>query len=901
MTLMPCYVHDIVQHFSKPFGDHEAVVDGLFRHFFLVFGVLYERMSCKILNVYCKPKIFKIISPSYCATPLVYRIRNNLVLETCIHTHYLSATTSTRNIYDYSYSALKIRHFHSTSYFKSKEPSKIEETVKVLKEEKKVKEGIENETTFMKSELAVATPPKRSIGKRVWDEILHYYHGFRLLFVDIKISSRLAFKIAKGEELTRREHRQLIRTVSDLFRLVPFSIFIIIPFMELLLPVFLKLFPAMLPSTFTTKSERDLKFRKGLRMKIEMAKFLQDTLDEMALKTKGETHSHTAKEFAQFFERIRTTGEEASNEAILKFSKLFEDEITLDSLSRAQLIALCRLLELKPLGTNNFLRFQLRNRIRNLRADDRLIMKEGIDSMTITEIQAACRARGMRALGIPEERLKSQLKKWLELSLQENIPPSLLLLSRALYLPEKLPAADQLKVTLSSLSETAATETKLKIGEIEGKVDNKTKLELIKKQEEEIKKEAEELKQQKMEELKVKTGEFEEVEKELLVDKAAILEDRAEPFVGEKIVEAKENEISKEDFDEIENALENIAAEKNKLIIEKEEIEDLKEDMAEYKQDIKELQDAVQETGHKEIRESKAALRLSNKVDKMISKMDRLLDDLNKERSSLQQQIDDKVKEGVSIGKERDDIIGINELVLAIRRIQKVSDDTRLQRIADVLEKMDVDHDGAVEIDHVLKVIELLGQDNVKVTPEQMDGIVELLMKEEALELEEKLKREKENSSSEGKLCDCASNIFLISKNKMPPPVVSNEKLQQLELLEKELANALHAASQAILELSKEKPSLKQAETFSTTFLKSLENVENGLSKNITYLTQVSTGQAHEGSCYASQKVMQMAWHRLKHSQSRLNDLERLKNAHIQENNALIGLPTNIKPDPQEG
>lgn len=52
----------------------------------------------------------------------------------------------------------------------------------------------------------------------------------------------------------------------------------------------------------------------------------------------------------------------------------------------------------------------------------------------------------------------------------------------------------------------------------------------------------------------------------------------------------------------------------------------------------------------------------------------------------------------------RDDIISVNELVLAIRRIQKVSDDTRLQRIAEILEKMDVDHDGAVEVDHVLKV-----------------------------------------------------------------------------------------------------------------------------------------------------------------------------------------------------
>ncbi|GBN53384.1 Mitochondrial proton/calcium exchanger protein [Araneus ventricosus] len=458
------------------------------------------------------------------------------------------------------------------------------------------------------------------------------------------------------------------------------------------------------------------------------------------------------RQLSHFNERpIRTTGEEASNEEILKFSKLFEDEITLDSLSRAQLIALCRLLELKPIGTNNFLRFQLRNRIRNLRADDRLIMKEGIDAMNIQELQAACRARGMRALGITQERLKSQLEKWLELSLQENIPPSLLLLSRTLFLSDKLPAADQLKVTLSSLSETATTETKLKIGEMEGKVDNKTKLDLIKKQEEEIKIEAEELKQQKLEEQKAAQKkeelskkekiELDDSDKELLLDKAKVIEDRAE-LLEKPPVETKENEISKEDIDEIESALENIAAEKNKLFIEKEEIEDLKEEMAEYKQDIKELQDVVLETGHKEIRESKAALRLSKRVDKMISSMDNLLDGLNKERDTLQQQIDSKVKKGVSIGKERDDIIGINELVLAIRRIQKVSDDTRLQRIADVLEKMDVDHDGAVEVDHVLKVIELLGEDNVKVTPEQMEGIIDLLMKEEALELEDKLIKE---------------------------------------------------------------------------------------------------------------------------------------------------------------
>lgn len=656
------------------------------------------------------------------------------------------------------------RNVHCNSTLQGKEPSKVEETVKVLKEEKQKAKATTDSTPSRKihvSAVDVGTPPRRSLAKRAWDELVHYYHGFRLLFIDIKVSSRLVWKILHGGELTRREHRQLVRTVSDLFRLVPFSVFIIVPFMELLLPVFLKLFPAMLPSTFQTSSEKEVKFKQQLKVKIEMAKFLQDTLDEMALQTKGDTHSHTAKEFVQFFDKIRKSGEQASNEEIIKFSKLFEDEITLDSLSRPQLTALCRLLELQPIGTNNFLRFQLRMKLRNLKADDQMIKKEGIECLTVPELQAACRARGMRALGIPEERLRFQLQQWLELSLSEHIPPSLLLLSRALYLPETLPAPDQLKATLSSLPEAAATEAKFKIGEMEGKVDNKTKLELIKKEEEEIKKEEEERKQEQLEQEKkeaaAKAAELAteqaaaKVEKgvsEGLEDIAPTLTDKALDLdkIEAKISEEKEK-LSKEDFEDLEDALENIANEKKKLLIEKEELEELKEEMAEYKQDIQEFKDMVMETGHKEIHESKASLRLSNRVNKMISKMDKFLDDLTHERKALQQQLDNKLKEGDTAVKERDDIISINELVLAIRRIQKVSDDTRLQRIVDVLDKMDVDHDGAVEIDHVLKVIELLGKDNVKVTSKQMEEIIDLLMKEHSLEMEEKQQKERQSES----------------------------------------------------------------------------------------------------------------------------------------------------------
>ena len=310
---------------------------------------------------------------------------------------------------------------------------------------------------------------KKSLKKRIVDELKHYYHGFRLLFIDLRMSSRYLSRIVRGEQLSRREYQLLVQSTSDLFRLVPFSVFIIVPFMEFLLPVFLKFFPSMLPSTFQTTKDKDAKIKRQLQVKIDMAKFLEETLDEMAFREKGGYHSEEAKKFAKFFEQVRASGAGASNADILKYSQLFEDEITLDSMTRQQLVACCRLLELQPLGTNAFLRFQLRMRLKALKSDDEMIDKEGVHSLTVSELQAACRARGMRALGVPIERLQSQLNQWLELSLDEKIPPSLLLLSRALYVPENIPTSEQLKVTIQSLPEEAGTEVQHNIDEVECK------------------------------------------------------------------------------------------------------------------------------------------------------------------------------------------------------------------------------------------------------------------------------------------------------------------------------------------------------------------------------------------------------------------------------------------------
>ncbi len=47
-------------------------------------------------------------------------------------------------------------------------------------------------------------------------------------------------------------------------------------------------------------------------------------------------------------------------------------------------------------------------------------------------------------------------------------------------------------------------------------------------------------------------------------------------------------------------------------------------------------------------------------------------------------------------------------------------------------------------------------------------------------------------------------------------------------------------------------------------------------------------GQPHEGSGYASAKVLQMAWHRLEHARSRVKELERIKNEHILDRTSLM-------------
>uniref|UniRef100_A0A8C0DXT6 Leucine zipper and EF-hand containing transmembrane protein 2 n=1 Tax=Balaenoptera musculus TaxID=9771 RepID=A0A8C0DXT6_BALMU len=276
---------------------------------------------------------------------------------------------------------------------------------------------------------------KRSYRQIIMDELKYYHNGFYLLWTDTKVAARMVWRLLHGQVLSRRERRRLLRTCADLFRL--FMVFITVSFMEFLLPAFLKLFPEMLPSTVESESKKEEKQKKKMTAKLELAEFLQETIADMARRN-GAQLGDASTQFSAYLKQVQT-GHKPSTKEIVRFSKLFEDELTLEHLDRSQLVALCKLLELQSFGTNNLLRFQLLMKLKSIKADDEVIAKEGVSALSVSELQAACRARGMRSLGLTAEQLKQQLTEWQDLHLKENVPPSLLLLSRTFYLIDVKP------------------------------------------------------------------------------------------------------------------------------------------------------------------------------------------------------------------------------------------------------------------------------------------------------------------------------------------------------------------------------------------------------------------------------------------------------------------------------
>lgn len=88
--------------------------------------------------------------------------------------------------------------------------------------------------------------------------------------------------------------------------------------------------------------EEDMK--KLLKLKTELARFLQQTVGELAKDVKRNSSGEVAAEaraLSRFLQDVRG-GRSVSNTDIVRFARLFSDELTLENLDRVHLVTLCQ-------------------------------------------------------------------------------------------------------------------------------------------------------------------------------------------------------------------------------------------------------------------------------------------------------------------------------------------------------------------------------------------------------------------------------------------------------------------------------------------------------------------------------------------------------------------------------
>jgi hypothetical protein len=226
--------------------------------------------------------------------------------STIRRTRLIPSAYQSKDLFSYTYSLQHVSfrheanrssnpfHYQQTCYFSvnPKLPVPIDTEDKEIKktEETQTTEAVKKPNIVIRTLKAIYSSAKDVIlnPRATWQWIKegahHYWVGSKLLWSEFKITWKILGRVRKGHEMTRRERRQLIRTSTDLFRLIPFAIFVIVPFMEFLLPFALKLFPNMLPSTFEDSLKKEESLRKDLQMRLAVAKFMQETMQEMASK-----------------------------------------------------------------------------------------------------------------------------------------------------------------------------------------------------------------------------------------------------------------------------------------------------------------------------------------------------------------------------------------------------------------------------------------------------------------------------------------------------------------------------------------------------------------------------------------------------------------------------------------
>ena len=170
-------------------------------------------------------------------------------------------------------------------------------------------------------------------------------------------------------------------------------------------------------------------------------------------------------------------------------------------------------------------------------------------------------------------------------------------------------------------------------------------------------------------------------------------------------------------------------------------LHELRQELVDYEEDLGEMQEVAKTAGRQNLKQTKGAARLFGMVNKVLGRADTVVKKLETREAKLRTDIDSLDKVGVSSAEEEEHLVSTQDLLTAVRGLQQVPDSEMVERITEVVASMDEDNDGVVKLEHVNKVIEILGSDNVEISAKQIKQILDLIGKEEMLEVESRIEK----------------------------------------------------------------------------------------------------------------------------------------------------------------
>lgn len=254
--------------------------------------------------------------------------------------------------------------------------------------------------------------------------------GFWLYYLNLKCSSSLIHKRILGNDLTFDEKHLVKTAFKDTVKILPFSFFIIIPFAEFGLPFAIKLFPSMLPSTFTLASIKEREKNALENKKSELLKFHSNIKSIISnLKNHDDSSINLGVNSLEKIQKQLLEGKEFDQDELCKISEHVRDGFELENLNIETLRLISRIMDISFLRNKFLLILKIRYKLLKLKNEDKDILWDGIDNINKQLLQKVLVSRLINPNKIEHgvDEHKELLMNWIRLSSMNQLPLSIIL------------------------------------------------------------------------------------------------------------------------------------------------------------------------------------------------------------------------------------------------------------------------------------------------------------------------------------------------------------------------------------------------------------------------------------------------------------------------------------------